>query len=108
MTTTTFEDFLSDFCEKYGIDEVPFSHYCDNFHLTEDDLVDGGDDYVAEFQDAYIGEYDGVEHFSEQWADEEGFNLPDYIRNNVDWDGVWQGYLRHDFWEADDHFFRNV
>lgn len=32
--------------------------------------------------------------------------LPDYIVDNIDWEGVWDSYLHWDFFESDGMFFR--
>ena len=69
----------------------------------------GHDPNPEQFEEAYVGEYASGAEYAEQLADELGElrNVPDYITNCIDWQHVWDSYLRYDFEEVNGYFFRN-
>lgn len=101
-TETT--DRIAEIAEEHGLDEEAFVGFCDNQHITADEAEDA----VSNFEDAYIGEFSNEQEFAENYADELGDVIPDYIRSAVDWQEVWDGTLRHDFYEVNGHYFRNI
>lgn len=64
---------------------------------------------LEQAQDAYVGEYDNVEHFCEEHCEETEClsGVPDFLRNCIDWRAVWQSALRFDYCEHNGFFFRN-
>lgn len=69
----------------------------------------GNDPDPVRFEDAYVGQYDSGEEFAEQQAEEMGDlqNVPDYIKNCIDWEQVWNRGLRYDYDFEDGYVFRN-
>jgi len=94
--------------EEHDIDEYAFRAYCDNHHIDEEDLVSSFN-YVDEFRESYCGHYHCEAQFAQHWAEEQGDtqSIPDYILDCVDWQDVWDGTLRHDFWSHEGHIFQN-
>jgi antirestriction protein len=101
-TATT--DRLEEIAEDNDLDAFAFVGFCENQHITADEA----EDYVDAFQDAYIGEFQSEEAFAEYFADEEGLDIPSLVRSHIDWSDVWHCELRHDFYEVNGHFFRNI
>lgn len=65
----------------------------------------------SEAQGAYVGNYTDGAEFSATLCEELGYlpkDLPAWIAYNIDWQGVWDGDLRHDYFEVDGKFFRNL
>lgn len=66
----------------------------------------------SEAQEAYVGEYLNDAEFAEAFCEEVEADtlggLPDYLKFNIDWQGVWDGALRYDYFEQDGLYFRNV
>lgn len=65
----------------------------------------------SEAQEAYVGNYTDGAEFSATLCEELGYlpkDLPAWIAYNIDWQGVWDGDLRHDYFEVDGKFFRNL
>ena len=66
----------------------------------------------SEAQDAYMGEYLNDAVFAEEicktleWESMQG--VPDYLANCIDWQMVWNYYLRFDYFEQDGLYFRNL
>ena len=69
----------------------------------------GHDPNPENFEEAYMGEYSSGAEYAGQLADELGelSNVPDYIKNCIDWQDVWDSYLRYDFDEDNGFIFRN-
>ena len=112
MTTITVtpgdrEDFEA-IAKENDLDSADaFVAFCWNQHIKPTDV---DSDTITEFTEAYIGDYADGSDFAEQWALEEGLEntTPDMLWRNIDWDGVWDTDLRHDFYEIDGHFFRSI
>jgi antirestriction protein len=64
---------------------------------------------LMQAQDAYEGECDDVEHFSEEHCEETDClsGVPDFLRDCIDWRAVWSSALRFDYCEHNGMFFRN-
>ena len=65
----------------------------------------------SEAQEAYVGTFQDGAEFSATLCEELGYipkDLPVWIAYNIDWQGVWHGDLRHDYFEVDGKFFRNL
>lgn len=65
-----------------------------------------------EAMEAYIGTFQDGAEFAQALCEEVEYealrNLPVWIAYNIDWQGVWDGNLRHDYFEVDGKFFRNL
>lgn len=64
-----------------------------------------------EAMEAYIGTFQDGAEFSATLCEELGYipkDLPVWIAYNIDWQGVWDGDLRHDYFEVDGKYFRNL
>jgi antirestriction protein len=65
-----------------------------------------------EAMEAFVGRYRTPESFCEDICEEiesEALeDLPSYLRNCIDWELVWSSYLRHDYFEQDGYYFRNL
>ena len=112
MTTSTISnetrEALEAVAEEYDLDEQDaFVAFCWNQHITAD-KVDS--DTITEFTDSFVGVFLSGEDFAHAWALEEGMehNIPSMVWRNIDWDGVWETDLRHDYYEVDGFFFRNI
>lgn len=65
----------------------------------------------SEAQEAYVGEYLNDAEFAESLCEELGYipeDLPSWIAYHIDWQAVWDEELRHDYFEVDGKFFRNL
>lgn len=64
-----------------------------------------------EAMSAYAGTFaDGAE-FAESLCEELDYipkDLPSWIATHIDWQAVWDCYLRHDYFEQDGYYFRNM
>ncbi len=99
-TTSRYEEIA----EEKDLDVDAFEGFCDNQHITEDEAEDA----VEDFRDAYIGKFGSVEEFAEEWVNHERLRIPHIILGHIDWQGLWNCELRHDFYEIEGHFFRNI
>lgn len=105
INTEAFEQIAND----YDLDEEALIEYCRNHHISEEDLEGDLDSLLTDFRDSYIGKYDSVEEFAEQFAEEQGWdsNVEPCLWEAIEWEEVWNSALRHDFWESEGHFFRS-
>lgn len=101
---TEVTEIFEELSDKHGFPIEAFVGFCDNQHLTAKDAEEA----VDSFRDAYIGEFGSEEEFAEYFADEEGLDIPSLVRPHIDWSDVWHCELRHDFYEIEGHFFRNI
>lgn len=94
--------------EEFGDSErEAFLVLLDNEHES---LLGDIDELLERFRDSYVGEWQSVADFSEEYY-ESTVNLgsiPSTLRSCIDWEHVWQYELRFDFWEESGHFFRNI
>lgn len=68
----------------------------------------GNDPDPVRFEDVYIGHYISEADFCEQQAEELGelSNVPDYIKNCIDWQDVWDSALTYDYEFENGFMFR--
>lgn len=61
---------------------------------------------------AFAGRYLTPESFCEDLCEEVDSEaleaLPSYLRDCIDWELLWSSYLRHDYFEQDGYYFRNL
>lgn len=65
---------------------------------------------LEEATDAYVGKYSSKGEFAQEYCEDNESALkllPDYIADNIDWEGVWDSYLHWDFFESNGMFFRD-
>lgn len=98
-TTNRYEEIA----EKKDLDVNAFEAFCDNQHITEDEAEDA----VSDFRDAYLGEFSSEDVFAQDWVLGD-VDIPDIVRHHIDWAAVFHCELRHDFYEVDGHYFRNI
>ena len=99
-TTNRYEEVA----DENNLDVFAFEGFCENQHISQEEAAEA----VEAFQDAYVGEFGSEEEFAEYFADEEGLDIPDLVRPHIDWSDVWHCELRHDFYEVNGHYFRNI
>lgn len=100
-TTSRYEEIA----EEKDLDADAFEAFCDNQHIAEDEAEDA----VEDFENAYIGEFSSEEAFAEYWVmDEVGATIEGIVLRHIDWSDVWHCELRHDFYEVNGHYFRNI
>lgn len=99
-----FEGDMIDFIEAFGNDNF-IAYYEEYVKYGEEysyDAVDAfvdefGIDAIANFCDAFYGEYDSEEQFAEQFVgDCYAVNLQD-LPVVIDWTATWESNLRYDF-----------
>lgn len=77
------------------IDEDEYDSFIDE--LNGYDITD-----ASTFEDAFYGEWDGVDkesEFSEDFMDSCGYSLePEFIAHCIDWEKVWYSALQYDFY----------
>ena len=64
-----------------------------------------------EAMEAYVGSYTIGAEFAQTMSEELGYipeELPSWIAYHIDWQAVWDAELRHDYFESDGHYFRNL
>ncbi len=100
------QEKFEEVADRYGLDLEAFEAFCDNQHIKGDECEDA----VSDFRDAYIGEYSNTAQFAEEYHYENGDldRIPANLDRYIDWDGVWEGELRHDFYEINGYYFRNI
>lgn len=104
MTTETIT--YESVAENADIDPEAFELYCDNQHIAPED----SQETVSEFMDAYLGWWEDEEEFTRDFYEEDGtlMGLPSVIISHIDWQGIWDSDLRHEFYEINGYFFRNI
>jgi len=96
--TMTSIDSLRKEIEATGItDARPDSFY--------QELMDYGIESAEQFQDAYQGDYQDGASFAERLCEDCGYlnesDVPSFILNHIDWEGVWTRELRFDYFEVE-------
>lgn len=64
-----------------------------------------------EAMEAYVGNYTDGAEFAQTMCEELGDipkDLPSWIAYHIDWQGVWDAELSHDYFESDGRYFRNL
>lgn len=92
--------------EENGLNETAFYEFCVNQHIKAEDCEDA----VEDFREAYIGEFNNDCHFVEEWLYDEGIydRIPREVLNHIDFQGVWDCELRHEFYEISGHYYRSI
>ena len=64
-----------------------------------------------EAREAYVGNFVSGAEFTQSLCEELGYipkDLPSWIAYHIDWQAVWDAELRHDYFESNGHYFRNL
>lgn len=97
----TYESVAAD----NNIAEEAFIAFCEAESISADEC----DGYVSRFEDAFIGDYASNADFAENYYD---YNcdvvIPSELYRAINWDKVWDSTLRHDFYESNGYYFRNL
>lgn len=114
MTPTTDLDafekewaMYEDTARNEDLDPEAFEAFCRNQHIKAEDCADA----VSDFIEAYIGVYEDEADFASHYYGANygpTWNLPSVVRRHIDWQGVWDSELRHDYYEISGYFFRNI
>ena len=99
-----YEGDMIEFIQVYGNDNF-LAYYEDYVKYGEDysyEAVDAfidefGIDAIANFCDAYFGEYDSEEQFAEQYVGEHYITNLDDVPVVIDWTATWERNLYYDF-----------
>ena len=64
---------------------------------------------LDQIEDCYCGEYDSPEDYAETLCEDCGdlANVPDMVRDCIDWSLLWQKYLRFDYTYHEGYVFRD-
>lgn len=112
MSDTELDEYIEDMnkfeevAERHGIDAEAFEAFCDNQHIKADDCEDA----VRDFEEAFVGEFSCHSDFALDYHYENGDldRIPGNLDAYIDWDDVWHGELRHEFYEIGGYYFRNI
>lgn len=112
MSDTELDDYaieqekFEEVAKRNGINADAFELFCDNQHIKADDCEDA----VKDFHDAYVGDFATHADFALDYHYENGNldQIPDNLDTFIDWDEVWHGDLRHEFYEIGGYYFRNI
>jgi len=99
-----YEGDMIEFIQVYGNDNF-LAYYEDYVKYGEEysyEAVDAfvdefGIDAIANFCDAYFGEYDSEEQFAEQYVSEHYITNLDDVPVVIDWTATWERNLYYDF-----------
>jgi len=91
-------NFIEEYCQEDFV-----AHYEDYVRLGEEynySAVDAfievfGIDSLDGFSDSYRGSYESEEQFAEQYCEDLGYSIPDFIV--VDWKNTWESNLCYDY-----------
>lgn len=109
-----YEGDMIEFIQVYGNDNF-LAYYEDYVKYGEEycyEAVDAfvdefGIDAIANFCDAYFGEYDSEEQFAEQYVSEHYITNLEDVPVVIDWEKTWNCNLRYDFSFNDGYVFRS-
>lgn len=84
-----------EFLEEYPEYEDAFMIFIENYDFNGEDS----------FLDSYLGVYDSGGEFAEQFLDDAGYlkDLPDFIRDCIDFEDCFQRYLQYDYSVFEEH-----
>lgn len=102
MTDETTDDLFDEVATAEGIDPDVLRAYC--VHLDEEPTRQ----VARECAEVYEGEFSTDDEFAEWLFDSLGEDIPGMVRAHIDWGSVWHCELRHDYFEVEGHYFRNV
>jgi len=98
------QDDMYAFIEEYGQDAFVqfYEEYVtfgeDHCYEAVDAFIDAfGIDCLASFEDAYYGQYDSEEEFSEQYVGDAYSHQLQDLPIVIDWTATWETNLRYDF-----------
>jgi antirestriction protein len=102
FSMTEWAEFAEDL-GRTNLDMDVIEAYCSNFSYASDCEI-------SKIEEAYWGEHDSPKDFAENYAEESGmfFDVPQTVRYYFDFQAFCDCELRHEFWEADGHYFRNL
>ena len=102
FSMTEWTEFAEDL-DGCHLDMEIIEAYCSNFFYASDITID-------KIEEAYFMQADSDADFAEQFADETGLlhEVPQSVRSYFNFQQYWDCELRHDFWEADGYYFRNL
>lgn len=84
--------------------EADFLHYYEDYVSAGEDngyeavdafIEEFGLDCVPNFSDSYQGQYDSEEEFAEQFCEDMGYTVPDFVV--IDWKATWDSNLYYDY-----------
>ena len=101
----TLDDIIERVASESSVDADALSAYVGNMGYDESS---DWDDVISEFYDAFVGYYSSHTDFGWEIMEESCVDLPDWVVSHIDWDGVWDCELRHDFFEENGYYFRNI
>lgn len=102
------DEIIEKVASESSVDADALSAYVSNLYHTTDG-VDDWDNVISDFYDSFVGFYDGHDDFGwEIMEDSMVGAFPSWIVSHIDWDSVWECELRHDFFEQDGYYFRNI
>jgi hypothetical protein len=103
---------LYDFIEEFCIDDLEyFTDYKSAVDDYNEDAVKAyidccGIEDIKNFSDSYEGEFDRVEDFVEYILENSGDEVPSWLV--IDHEATWNCSLRHDYFEENGFYFRNI
>ena len=70
------------------------------------------EEYVENFHESYMGDYDSPKDFAEQFENDTNAevleSIPPNLRSCIDWEKYWDTDLNYSYWNTGRYFFRNV
>lgn len=102
MEDSFYLDDMLDFINEHGEDNF-IKYYNDYVRFGEDNSYGAVDAFIEEFgiweverfEDAYQGEWESPEVFTEVYCQDMGYTIPDFVV--VDWEATWERNLYYDF-----------
>ena len=100
---TTYAEWHEQEQDLTDSDYEALGDYLDNQHEDTDSEYDA--DIVAQFREAYCGEWGSMADFAEEYT-RDTQDIPDWLDRHIDWDSVAEDF-GHDYWESGNgHIFR--
>lgn len=91
-----------------GVDEAAIAAYLKN----ECGAESRDEDYIENFHEAYMGDYDSPKDFAEQFENDTNAevleSIPPNLRSCIDWEKYWDTDLMYSHWNEGRYFFRNI
>jgi len=116
MNTLTTPTEITVITDEYTEEQLALAEYLESLGIMEGDGVEYLDDLAAdnitdveEFENLFVGVYDDEADFAQNWvtevAEEDIPNSVSFLINHIDWQGVWECELRHEFFNVGHMFF---
>lgn len=90
------------------VDEAAMSAYLKN----ECGAESRDEDYIENFHEVYVGDYDSPKDFAEQFEKDTNAevleSIPPNLRSCIDWEKYWDTDLMYSYWNEGRYFFRNM